>query len=116
MRFLLRSFQLTLPLLLITSCGWRTQSTDANAIRTISIPFAGGDHDGGFTNDLIHDIERSGQLRYVKDDGELSLRVVFLDSKYDNIGIGLFIINFAVGLIRKPERGALATRVALVFA
>jgi hypothetical protein len=71
-----------------TSCQWRTApSLDKDvACRTISIPFAIGDDNGRFTTDLIADIERTGAFRYVKDNGELSLRVVFVDSKYENIG------------------------------
>src|SRR5438067_68688 len=70
----------------LTSCGFRSQHQSDVAMRTISIPYAVGDTNGQFTEELICDIEREGAFRYVPDGGELTLRVVFVDSKYENIG------------------------------
>jgi hypothetical protein len=74
-------------LLSATSCGWHVANhPQANSSRTITIPYVNGDSDGKLTAELVAQVEKEGSFTYLRDGGELTLKVILLDSKSENIG------------------------------
>lgn len=67
-----------------TSCGWHVAKTQE--ARTLSIPYVNGDTDGSLTQEIVSQVEKGGSFAYVQDGGELTLKVILIDSKSENIG------------------------------
>ena len=68
----------------LSSCGYHSATADEKT--TIAIPYVAGDNQGQLTAELIHQLVNSGLYDYVKQDGDLTLKVTLLDDKTDTIG------------------------------
>lgn len=74
-------------LFLFSSCGYHVgQGTLSSKYSTITIPYVRGDEYGEFTNALVREISRSGNLSYKRGHADLSLNVSIIDYTYENIG------------------------------
>jgi Lipopolysaccharide-assembly len=67
-----------------SSCGYHTAASDDKT--SISIPYVEGDAQGQFTAELIRQITNSNHYDFVKNDGDLVLKVVLEGDKSDIIG------------------------------
>ncbi len=76
-----------LSLMVLSSCGYHSgQGEITSGYSTISIPYIAGDEYGDFTASLAKEIAVTGPLRYVRCNGDLTLKVSVIDYDYDNIG------------------------------
>lgn len=74
-------------LMVLSSCGYHSgQGEITSGYSTISIPYIQGDEYGDFTATLAKEIAVTGPLRYVRCNGDLTLKVSVIDYDYDNIG------------------------------
>lgn len=58
----------------------------AQRYHTISIPYVEGDQKGELTKDIIKKMSTSGAFQYVDREGELILKIKFIDLRDQNIG------------------------------
>jgi len=68
----------------LSSCGYHFQRADEQ--RTLSIPYVKGDQEGQLTNELIRQFARSGAYTYLREDGDLQLRVSLVGTTSEEIG------------------------------
>jgi hypothetical protein len=82
----MRVFLLSLAALL-TSChyhlGYDSQLLNYS---TINIPYVEGDEDGELTAEVIRQFSLSGELTYVQEGGDLTLKMKILELRDENIG------------------------------
>jgi hypothetical protein len=71
-------------LLCLTGCGYRFQKPDERM--TLSIPYVKGDQEGQLTNELIRQFARSGAYEYLREDGDLLLKVALVGASSEKIG------------------------------
>ena len=87
--------------LFLSGCGWHfSQSCDQNSQRTISIPYVEGDSDGALTSSIVEHLEKEGGFQYVQSGGTLTLKVVILDKKTEDIGFRYDPKRFAKKKVR----------------
>jgi len=78
---------LLLLLLVATSCGYRFgHSETLDLYETVSIPYIEGDTYGEFTAAVIKKVSQSTNLDYVRDGGDLLLKIKILEIKEENVG------------------------------
>ncbi len=68
----------------LTSCGYHTAASDDKT--TISVPYVEGDNQGQFTAEIIRQLTYSDVYDFVKQDGDLVLKVVLVGDQNDVIG------------------------------
>jgi hypothetical protein len=67
----------------LTGCGYHAASDDKT---TISIPYVEGDAQGQLTAEIIRQIHNSDMYDFVKQDGDLILKVTIVGDKNDIVG------------------------------
>lgn len=70
--------------ILLAGCGYQFQEREDRL--TLSIPYVQGDNEGQLTNELIRQFAYSGAYSYVKEDGNLILKVAILGDTTEKIG------------------------------
>jgi len=70
--------------LFLTGCGYRTATSDDKT--TISIPYVEGDNQGQLTAEIIRQLTNSDIYDFVKDDGDLVLKVSLVGDRNDPVG------------------------------
>lgn len=88
-RYRIRSsvFPFLLLLVLLASCGYRWQPEYPTASRpTIAVPFASGDDDGAFTNEIVRAFASSGLADIRLRDADFRLQVAILNTTTETIG------------------------------
>ena len=75
-------------LTLTVSCGYHFggQSSFATKYDTVSVPYVDGDIDGRLTQAIVRELTTGSTVNYVRDEGELLLKVKLTDSRDENIG------------------------------
>ena len=105
-------------LLLVSSCGYQFQNNDDQL--TLSIPYVKGDNEGQLTNELIRQFAYSGAYQYVKEDGNLTLKVVILGDTSEKIGFRYdrneFTGKLETNLQPTEDRRTITAQVSLVNA
>jgi hypothetical protein len=71
-------------LLGLTSCGYRTAASEDKT--TISVPYVQGDEQGQLTAEIIRQLANSDVYDFVKDDGDLVLKVAMVGDRNDIVG------------------------------
>lgn len=69
---------------LFSGCGYHFENQDERL--SLSIPYVRGDNEGQLTNELIRQFAYSGGYDYVKDGGNLLLKVVVIGDGTEKIG------------------------------
>lgn len=73
--------------LLLSACHYEFgRNALSSDYHSICVPYAQGDTKGGLTNELIKKIASSGAFSYVSCDGDLILKVKFIELDDENIG------------------------------
>lgn len=71
----------------VSSCGYRYGQGGLSAeYRTISVPYVENDKDGLLTAALVRQISARGAFQYLRDGGDLILKVIIIDFSEENIG------------------------------
>lgn len=68
----------------LTSCGYRTAASDDKT--TISIPYVEGDNQGQLTAEIIRQLTNSDIYDFVREDGDLVLKVSLVGDRNDHVG------------------------------
>lgn len=95
---ILKAISAAFLLILCVGCGYQLGLGELSRdYSTVSIPYIEGDWDGEFTAILIHQMSRSGALKYTDCVGDLQLLVRVIDQweddisfRYDRTGHGRF--------------------------
>lgn len=73
--------------LILSGCSYRWQPEFPESGRpTITVPFAAGDEDGAFTNEIVYAISASGLADVRRSQGDYRLQVAIVDTRFDTIG------------------------------
>jgi hypothetical protein len=102
-------FLLALISFAFSGCGWHvSKSMNKNNEKSISIPYVEGDSDGLLTASIIEQVEQQGGYKYVRDGGQLLLKVKVIDKESENIGFRYDPKHFAEKVKRViPNEGRL---------
>ncbi|MDR3624022.1 MAG: LPS assembly lipoprotein LptE [Chlamydiales bacterium] len=104
--------------LFFCSCGYRLGSSSClDTNKTIMIPYVRGDLDGTFTQELIKQVSRTTELRYVSSCADYILCVTFVDRKEDAIGYRYertYENQLGKRLVASEERVTLIAKVELM--
>lgn len=68
------------------SCGYHTSDRNLSRIRSISVPYVGGDVDGQFTDHLAYALAACGRFNYEQSGGRYQLNVNILSNQDHRIG------------------------------
>lgn len=80
-------FVLALLLLALSGCGYQFGSSQfSSRYSTLSVPYASGDFDGSFTNEMIHHISTGSVFQYKRVNADLILKIDLIDFDVKNIG------------------------------
>lgn len=80
-------FNLFVFFMAFSSCGYRIEEGGiASRYSTVTVPYAEGDFDGSFTDELIRQISIGGVFQYQRYGADLILKVRLMDFSDQNIG------------------------------
>ncbi len=73
--------------MVLTSCAYHFGHGELSSrYSTLSVPYAEGDEEGGFTAEVIKQLSTSGGFHYVPEGGDLTLKMKFIEFRDENIG------------------------------
>jgi len=103
---------------LLTGCGYHFEDQDERL--SLSIPYVRGDNEGQLTNELIRQFAYSGGYTYVKDGGNLLLKVLIIGDGTEKVGYRYdrneFTGKLQTNLLATENRRTIKAEVTLVNA